>query len=313
MDFLTSLISVGLLIALAVPGFILKKLKMLPDNAVNVLVTLLLYIAQPFLTFSSFMKKTYESALLTNMLLTALLALVTQLLVLLIAWLTLKPVKDDYSRRVAALCSYMGNCAFMGIPVLQAFFPGNSEPIMYCAVYSSVFNLLGWTVSVFLLTKDKSYVSVKKAVINPPTIALILALPLFFFSVKLPAQIITSVDFLGNMTSPLSMLILGIRIGGLKFKELFSSAAVYAAAFFRLILSPLLALGLMLLLRLCFPLSSTLIKTIFVISAMPTATMIVVFCEKFTGDSSLAVKTMLLSTIFSVITIPILMLLCVFI
>lgn len=66
-DFLTSLISVGIMIALAVPGFILKRLNMLPEKAVAALVAVLIYVSQPFLTIDSFLEKDYQPQLLIGM------------------------------------------------------------------------------------------------------------------------------------------------------------------------------------------------------------------------------------------------------
>jgi predicted permease len=94
---------------------------------------------------------------------------------------------------------------------------------------------------------------------------------------------------------------------------LFKTARVYAVVFIRLILSPLLALGIMLLLRLAFLIDGTVIIVMYIILAMPVASTSVAFAEMYESDVAIAAKCMLLSTLLCVVTIPLLMLLAVFV
>jgi predicted permease len=299
---------VGLLIALVIPGYILKKRNMIPDSIVGGLVTILMYVSLPFLTFSSFMKKRYETALLANMGLTLILAAILLAAMYLISKLVFSGMKDDSAKRICVTSGFLNNCAFMGIPVLQAFFPGNAEPIMYCAVFTAVFNFLVWTLGVYSITGEKKHIRVKNGVLNPPTVALFIALPLFFLKVTLPEPVMTGVDFLGNMTTPLSMMIIGIRLGEIHLAELFNSAKVYLSSFVKLIVAPLFAFAVLKLCQLFLPLNETVAITVFAIMAMPSATSVIMFAEMFGGDSPAAAKCILLSSVLSVITIPVLML-----
>lgn len=310
MDFFTSLISVGLLIALAIPGFILKKLKMLPSGAVQTLVVLLMYVSQPFLTVSSFAQKTYESRLLVNMGLVFAFSFVLQFIVFFICKAAFSFSKREAEKKVCVAAGFMSNCAFMGIPLMQAFYPGSSEPIIYCAIFIVSFNILSWTLSVYQMTGDKKFISLKKAFLNPPTIALAVALPIFFTGFALPSSVLNSIRFLGDMTSPLSMIILGIRLAEIDFKRLFSTLNVYIASALKLIVSPLVSLGILILVRLIYPLDSLIIISLYIIMAMPTANSAILFAELFGGDSDTAVKCTLLTTVFCVVTVPLLMLVC---
>ena len=73
----------------------------------------------------------------------------------------------------------------MGFPFLQTLFGNNGEVLVFGAVVVAIFNLLSWTVGVYVLTGDKKYVSPKKALINPVTISLALGLAVFFIA-KVP-------------------------------------------------------------------------------------------------------------------------------
>ena len=162
-DFLTVLITVLSLIVLAVPGFILKKCKLLPENATKVLTSVLLFIAQPFLTFMSFQKTQYKDSILVNMLIMAGLALAVHLIMIVLVIVVFgKRGRTDEKVRVVRFASVFGNCGFLGFPFLQSMFPGKGEILIYGAVIVAIFNLLSWTVGIYLITGDKKYVSLKE-------------------------------------------------------------------------------------------------------------------------------------------------------
>ncbi|MDR3318429.1 MAG: AEC family transporter [Clostridiales bacterium] len=330
MDFLTSLTSVGLLVALAIPGYILKKLKMLPENITSGLVTVLLYVAMPFLTIKSFAEKTFEPELLLNMGIAAALSLLLIAGVFFISKLCfIFPVSKGASgapqavaadgagtaesvRKVCVTAGYLNNCAFMGIPMLKALFPGtaSAEPIIYSAVFTVVFNILAWTLSVYSMTGDTRFISVKKAILNPPTVALAVALPVFFTGFVLPAPVLTAVGFLGELTTPLSMMVMGIRLAEIRLLDLFKSYRVYISVGVKLIVAPLVTFGFLSLINLIFPLNSVLFITLYIIMAMPSASTVIMFAERFGADRAAAVKCVLLSSLLSIVTIPVLMLMC---
>ncbi len=328
-DFLTTLINVAIMIALAVPGFILRKAKMLPDNAVAALVVVLVYVAQFFLTVNSFMGNTYSPKLLADMGVVLLLSIAFHLLIFVLAKVVFahfpKNKAEDGSEltepqatatnRICVVTSFLGNVGFMGIPVMNALFPGNPEMIIYTAVFIVAFNVAGWTLGVFTITGNKKDMSVRRALLNPPTIALVVALPLFFFKEYIPlgvwSPVRSGVKYLADMTLPLSMIILGVRLADMPFKSLFTDGRVYVVSFVKLIVAPLLCFVIMLGLKAAFGLSDPIIITAYIIMAMPCASTALNFAEIFNGDRQTAVKSTVLSTLLSVITIPLLMLLTV--
>ncbi len=336
-DFLTSLISVATMIALAVPGFILRKKNMLPEKAVAALVAVLIYVSQPFLTIDSFLEKDYRPELLAGMGVTFLLSLILHTLAFFMAKGTfalfrkkkIENVTEEggeelslvdkltAEKRILTVVSFMGNVGFMGIPVMKALFPNNPEMMIYTAVFILGFNVASWTLGVYEVTGDKKNISFRRALLNPPTVAIVVALPLFFFKSYIPEDVIvpvsSAVGYLAGMTLPLSMIILGIRLADIKFSSLFSDVKVYVACALKLIASPLLAFIVGYVLIRLFPgLDRSVVITVYIVMAMPSAALGLTFAEMFDGDRETAVKATLLTTFLSIITIPLLMLLCVF-
>ncbi len=313
--FLTVLITVFALVALAVPGFLLGKFKMLPENATKAFTTFLLYGCQPALTFMSFQKTNYENGILNDMLYSALLTLVAHALMIFIVLLIFKNKKGDKHFNVVKFASVFGNVGYMGLPFLQMLFPGVPKVLIFGAVIIAVFNLLNWTVGIYMLTGDKKFVSLKKAIINPPFLAMIVALPLFLILKKpisaigtgtlneILSKLMSSVNFLGDMVTPLSMTILGVRLSEMKLKEIFVNKYAYFSSTMKLIVSPLVTTGLCLGL-LALGVSEYVAYAVFFAMAMPSATSSLLLSEQFGGEPHTASACVLFSTVVCIASIP---------
>ena len=306
MNFFSVFTSVFTLVILIVPGYLLARFRMIPESLAKGLSTLLLYVCQPMLTFMSFQKTAYSSEIAVNMLIVAGVALAAHLVMIAVVFLIFRR-KTDARYRVVQFSAVFGNCGFMGLPFLQALFPDAPETLIYGAVIVAV------------LTGEKKHMKITRALFNPTSVALFISLPLFLllkrplaelFEAGTYAQAFTdkllfSFDLLGNTVTPLAMIVLGIRLSEMKLKEIFASAPVYLAAAFKLILMPLLVI----LMLLPLSLEPLVASALFFGLSMPTATSAVLFSEQFGGDSHLASATVLLTTILSVLTIPLLFLL----
>ena len=313
MNFLSTFINVLIIVVLAVPGYFLRRCRLLPDKAASVFAVLLLYISQPFLMLSSLFNKTFGPEMLVNFGWIILFAVVLQLLVYAVSLLAFMKDKNEGARRASVACSYLGNVGFMGIPVMQMLFPENEDLILYTVIYNIAFNAMTWTLGVFAVTGNRRAVNPLKIILNPPTIAVIVALPFFFCNVTVPEQVMTPVSYLGDMTLPLSMIILGVRLADMKPVLLVNNWRVYVASALKLVVSPLLSLGVLLLADLICPLDRFVIIALYIIAAMPTASSALNFAEMYGGDRETAAASTLMSTILCIVTIPVLMLLLEFI
>ncbi|MDR2478500.1 MAG: AEC family transporter [Treponema sp.] len=309
MDFLTSLINVGLLSALGLPGFILRKFKMVTGEFSDGLATILLYVSFPFVTISTFTRTGFDSRLLVNMGLTVVLGMIMLLGSYFVSLLCFMPLKKNAAQKAGVACGYMSNSAFMGIPVIQTFFPDRPETVVYAAMYGIAFNVIAWTLLVYTLTGDKKYISLKAALLNPGTLSVVIALPVLLFDISFPSQITRVIDWLGNLTTPLAMFIVGIRLAEIRLREIFTAFVVYWSAMVKLVVVPLFAFCVIILAKILVGLDGNLAVVIYILMMMPSASFVIVFSEKFGGDRVTSVKCVLLSTLLSVITIPVMLLL----
>jgi predicted permease len=177
--------------------------------------------------------------------------------------------------------------------------------MMYTTIYALVMNILGWTVGSFIVSGDKKYISVKKIFVNPAAIGFVIGLPFLFFEIPLPDTFLNMLMILGRMTSPLSMLIMGMRLATTSFKNVFGRPASYAVVAVKGMLMPLIAY----LTVLWLPMAPEVKQAFYIIAACPTASIVLNFSELCGYGQKEAASMMLLSTILSIITLPIMMLL----
>jgi predicted permease len=195
----------------------------------------------------------------------------------------------------------------MGIPVIQTFFPNNPEPILYVSMFIVAVNILSWTLLVYVITGNKKFIRLKASLLNPGIIALVIAVPLLIFDINFPFPALRVIDYLANMNTPLAMLIVGIRLADIRLKDLFTSSKVLYSSIIKLVLVPLYTFGILILVNNIFPLNSIVSMTLFIVMAMPSASFVIVFSERFNGDRLTATKCVLLSSLLSILTIPLLM------
>lgn len=307
--FLTSLENVALLLAMAIPGFIAAKAKLFKnDQAINVISILLLYICQPFVTFNSFLNTAFNPKILLN--LTVVFIFTAALLVILvyIGKLIMRLIKNTETGGIYAYACSFGNIGYLCVPFLQILMPGNNEVLLYASTAIVAFNLVAWTVGNYVLTGDKSFIRVKRIIFNPPTVSFILVLPLFILNLNFLrfqelAGLAKVVGLFSNLVGPLAMTLVGIKFSEIKIKELFSDYKVYLSIGVKLIISPLIAFCGILILSTFYDVQAIRLNII-ALAAMPTANNLMMFCSLYGKDTKTAAKIVLLSTILSVLTIP---------
>lgn len=320
--FLTGAISVGMLLLMAVPGFILGKMRSVnTESAVKFLSVMLLYILQPFVTFDSFLNTAYDPEVLINIVIVFVFTCVTIGAVLAVGSFAMRFTK--FGKDVGGVIAYggaFGNVGYMCIPFLQLMAPGDYVIILYATVSVVAFNLMAWTVGNFALTGDKRHISLKRALLNPPTLSFILALPLFLLNLnflkaegltgaalKIVSGIQEVIGLFSDMVGPLAMVLLGLKLADIRFGELFADGRVYIAAGIKLIFFPLFGVALTALMSLFMNVESISLNLI-AMSAMPCAQNVIMFSTLYDKDSALAAKEVTVSTLLSIVTIPVMLL-----
>ncbi|MBR4964953.1 MAG: AEC family transporter [Lachnospiraceae bacterium] len=302
--FLVTLSCVAVMLVYAVPGFILVKTGKVKQDAIKSFANVLMYVCSPCLTIYSFRNVTYSVALVKDIAVLFVISILFQAAIMLLFAFLFRKKFEDVKIRVCVIATALGNCAFMGVPLLEAVMPHYPQAIMMSSIFSIGMNLLGWTLASAIIMKDRKYVSIRKALINPVTITLLVAVPIFVFGIELPEQVDGMITLVGRMSTPMCMLVMGMRLATVELKKLFTDKDVYATVLVKQIIVPLA--GLLILLPL--PLGKDFQTTLFILYATPVASIVLNFPEMLGKGQKEAANLVLLGTLLSIVTIPLLML-----
>lgn len=191
-----------------------------------------------------------------------------------------------------------GNNAFMGIPVVEAIF----GTVFYAALFNLPNNLLIYSLGSYLLSGKegkKSSFSIKQ-ILNPGTLSAAVALIMFLCNLRFPKPVLDTLQTVGNITTPLSMLVIGSTLAEASVKSTFGNWKIYVFGVFKLLVIPLTVFLLgSLVIR-----DSLILGVLTVLSAMPCAAVTTMLCEETGQDSKTAAKYIFITTLMSVITIP---------
>ena len=304
--FLAALIAVAVLFLTAAPGFIFVKTKVFKEEAIPIFSKLLLYVCQSALVIYTFASAPFSIDILKNLGLFALGTVAIHAVMLIGASLILKKRFSSVFARISVIATTFANSAFFGIPIIEAVMgDAASELIIYTTVYALVMNLLGWTAGSAIISKSYKYISLKKLFVNPYMISVIIALPFFLFSIGMPDELMNMIVILGRTTTPLSMIIIGMRLATSEMKEVFGRVKIYATALVKLAVMPIVAFGIIYF----FPLPSEAKQVFYIICSCPTASIVLNFSEILGEGQKEAASSVLLSTILSILTLPLMMLL----
>ncbi len=306
-QFKTTLIMVGIMLAYAVPGYIIIKAKAVKSDHIASFSKLLMYVCQPALTLYSFNKADFSKQLGINLLIFLGIITLVQLLFIGVFYLIFIKKMQDVRYRVTTVATTLSNCSFLGVPLLEAIFPNSPNVAVYSMMYFLSMSLLGWTLVSAIITRDKKYISVKKILINPATLSIVISLPFFFTGFKigfengeLLGQIGNMIDILGKMTTPLCMLVLGMRLATVKVKNLFNNWQQYLAVFVNQVIFPLFTLGILML----FKVDTELRWCMFIMCACPVAAVVQNYAEILGEGQDVAANMVLLGTLSSIVTLP---------
>ncbi len=286
---------VAILFLLILVGFIIRKLELLNRELNKGLSDFLLYVTLPFSIVISF-NIPFSKALLSNAAIVLLISIIIHVFAIFISKLLFYKYQPA-AQRVLRATTIFSNCGFMGFPILAGIF--GTRGVFYGSFYVLTFNILIWTAGVIIFTGKRDADSWKQA-LNPAVISVVIGLILFIFSIKLPMPIYKTLEMVGSMTTPLSMIIIGSLLTEIKFSEVFSGFAIFYATIIRLLVMPLIAILILMLLGV----KGLILGVPVLASAMPIAATVVVFAEKHGADALLASRAVFLSTLMSIITIP---------
>lgn len=298
MNFIKTFTQVLILFILILIGYFIRYRNLIDKSFTSKLSNLVLSIFLPALIINS-MQINFEPSIINKIIIIILLSFITYLISYLIAYSLKFIFKSDKDIGVYQYAVMFSNVGFMGYPVVQSIF--GSYALFYASIFNLPFNLLIMTLGVYLLCRgNKNYDFSIKFFVNPVIVSILIGFILFIFRIKLPVFINDTLELLGDLTTPLSMLIIGSMLCESPSKECFFYKKLYLIVFIRLLFIPaciyFILKGIV---------NDKLLLSIPVIlTSMPIATNAAIMANKYKANESLASQLVFLSALLSIITIP---------
>ncbi len=307
--FIIMLRNVLVFVALAIPGYLLVKTKTLSQEQSGVLSKILMYVGVPFLIVSTTLNVDFNANTVGMILFAAGFTVAFTFLMFFLSYFFTKGEKEEKTRGILRFSAVFSNNGFLGIPLAQAVFGLDSMATALVVVINIVSNMLLFTLGVYLVSGDKKTISVKSVLLNPVLIGFAVGIVLNLTGVKnYVAETVTYTGYISAIVTPISMFILGMKLGSVPLVNILRSPKMYYASFWKLLVMPCLAVLALFALRLAIPqiIGTAMMFACFVGLGTPTAGSSSIFTDMYDGDTDNAVIFTLGTTLLSIITIPLL-------
>lgn len=281
-------------------GYILLKIKILDTDFNKRLTTLLLSVTTPALIVSSVLSSTVEKDI-SQIIFVFIVGLVIFIILPILGFLIVKIIKVPiHQQGLYIFMTMFSNIGFMGFPVMKSIF-GN-QAVFLTAIFNMIFNLLVFTFGIVLMnyhSPQKIKMNAKQ-LLSPGVIASLIALIIYLTDLRVPDVVASTITMVGDITTPIAMMLIGSTLATTPLKEVFNEIRIYPFTILKQIIIPIIAYPV-----LSFFIQDSLILGVSLIMiAMPVANTAVLFATEYQKDVALAAKSVFMTTLLSIITIP---------
>lgn len=294
-----------ILFLIMLTGMVCRKIGIFSDDMVKKLSKLVLNIANPAVILASAVSSG-NNVTGKNLAVTGILSLTMFASLIIIAHFIptlIRAQKSDFG--VYKCMTIFGNIGFMGLPLVSAIF--GPDATLYVAIFQLPFNVLIYTYGVYVLRKDSQdsdseiTASPMKDILNIGVISCLIAIVLFFTKLPVPYFITKTLDYLGSLTAPLSMMIIGDSLTKINIKSLLKNIQLLSYCIIKLLILPIVGT----LIAKSAGIDGTLLGVFVVMMATPAGTMNAMLSQQYGGNYKLASEGVALSTLLSIFTIAV--------
>lgn len=297
---LESVISLFLIILV---GVYASRKKIITEDLNQGLVNLLIQIVLPVMILSSFIYS-YDQSIKSEVVKTFYYSLIAYLLMFSASYLLLLPFKSE-KKIILHFANVFPNTGYVGFPVLYSIY--GTEGIVYGSVFNLFFVIFVWTYGIFIyrgsLDKTNLKQELKQTFLNPSVLAVGIGFIIMTLNLQLPNSLVTSIKNIGNITGPLSMLIIGVILSKAKIGNYTKDWTLYYGAICKLLLIPIIVY----LISLLTGQSSKAINSVIIMTAMPASAMTSILAQNYNRETDYAAVIVSLTTLFSILSIPVLL------
>ena len=284
-------------------GYVIVKARLLKGEDSKVISKIVLYLIIPCVIINAF-QVDYTSEKVQGLLLAFAASVMLQVLLLIIVWGAGRMGLNEVEKASV----YYSNAGNLIMPIVT--FVLGQEWVLYGCVFMSVQIVFVWSHGKWVLSRQ-SKIDWKKILLNINMVAVFAGVFLFFTKIRLPQILNQTLGSVGSMIGPASMMVTGMLIAEMSLKDIFTNGRVYFITFLRLIAVPAVALLLLKVSGLVngSPDGKKLLLIVFLAVITPSASTITQMCQVYGNDSQYASAINVMTTLFSIVTMPLMVLL----
>ena len=276
-------------------GFLIRRLKLVTDETRSGITNLLLNVLVPCLVFESFSPDTTAAQIISagELLLVSFCTFLFSYLLGKFIYLKYAPAE----RKILQYGTLIANSVFAGFPLIRGAY--GQLGFFYASIFVIPLRIFMWTLGISMFTETDRKTRLKNAFLNPGIIAVALGIVRMLLRIPLPSFLDTAIMSIGECTSSLSLIIVGMVLADIKMRSVFKAECFYAS-FIRLIFLPVL----LLIVLKAIGYDSIQTATAVTLTGMPFASTTALLAQKYGANAELASKCVFVSTALSLITIP---------
>ncbi|HWT74679.1 MAG TPA: AEC family transporter [Mobilitalea sp.] len=299
---LTAFTQIIIMFFIILVGMISYKTRLIDKETNKKLSDIVLMLVNPIVIFISYQRE-FKAYLLTGLLISLLLAVITHIFGILFANLVLRKKNHEADIAIERFAVIYSNCGFIGIPLVNGIL--GSEGVFYITAYMTIFNLVVWTHGMITISGRSDRKSILTAMLSPSVIATVTGFVFFVGKIMLPDVLDQALTYLGDMNTPMAMLVAGVTIAQTDIVKVLQKLRIYYISILKLLVVPIA----MLLFFSLFDIPRIVLLTSVLAAACPTAASINLFALRYDKNYLYASELFAVTTILSLVTIPVVMVL----
>lgn len=287
---------ISIMYVLMVIGFVVYRKELINEEGTKQLSNLLVWVINPLIMLTR-----YQMNFSMDKLIDLGISFIVSLFAMLIGFLVGKIVFKK-EQKIDKFAIGFANAGFIGIPLVTNII--GLDQVFFLSAYLVCFNILSYTYGIYLVSSNKKLITIRSILLNPGIIAVAIGIIIFISPVKLPKFIYDAFNLVGQTNTPIAMILLGTYIAKARIITLFNNKYAYFVCFIKLIVIPMIVLIIFKFL----PADLGEIKKVVLIAmSTPVGLTVPMFSQMYGGDYEYGAKLVGLSTLLSLVTIPIIL------
>jgi len=297
MEIISTIVSqISIMYVLMAIGFIVYRKKLINDEGTKQISNLLVWVINPLIMLTRYQME-FSMIKLRELGISFMLSLGSMVLGFLIGKIVFKK-----EQKIDKFAIGFANAGFIGIPLVTSIM--GIDKVFFLSAYLVCFNILSYTYGLYLVSNNKNLITIKSILFNPGIIAVVFGLIIFVSPIKIPKLLYDAFNLVGQTNTPIAMILLGTYIAKSKIITLFNNKHAYFVCFIKLVIIPMIILVIFKFL----PSYLAEIKTVVLIAmSTPVGLTVPMFSQMYGGDYEYGAKLVGLSTLLSLITIPVIL------